>query len=120
MQDADTDAQRRWTFVARLGLPLIAADACEPVFTWNCSSRLYWPLLQLFDGVISVSSVFAEPIRRTTDEADEDPGQPYDESPWTEGNIRSLSRAFLGCAAGKLPADVLSRKFDDHTSLQRQ
>ncbi|KAL1694364.1 Arv1-like family-domain-containing protein [Schizophyllum commune] len=66
MQDADTDAQRRWTFVARLGLPLIAADACEPVFTWN---------------------------------SDEDPGQPYDESPWTEGNIRSLSRAFLGCAA---------------------
>ncbi|KAL1707982.1 Arv1-domain-containing protein [Schizophyllum commune] len=60
-----TAPAQRWKFVARLGLPLIAADA--------------------FIRWCHLSAV--------------DPGQPYDESPWTQDNIRSLSRAFLGCAA---------------------
>ncbi|KAI5892627.1 Arv1-domain-containing protein [Schizophyllum commune H4-8] len=61
LRDGEREA-RRWMFVARLGLPLIAADAF-----------IRWCHLN--------------------------PGQPYDESPWTQDNIRSLTRAFLGCAA---------------------
>ncbi|KAL1680267.1 Arv1-like family-domain-containing protein [Schizophyllum commune] len=61
LRDAERE-KKRWKFVARLGLPLIAADAF-----------IRWCHLN--------------------------PGQPYDESPWTQNNIRSLLRAFLGCAA---------------------
>lgn len=59
--DAERE-KRRWKFVARLGLSLVAADAF-----------IRWCHLN--------------------------PGQPYDESPWTRENVLSLSRAFLGCAA---------------------
>ncbi|KAI4525448.1 Arv1-domain-containing protein [Schizophyllum commune Loenen D] len=68
----------RWKFVARLGLPLIAADACKPTFP---------------------EAVLMTDDHIPTEEAGIDPGQPYDESPWTQDNIRSLSRAFMGCAA---------------------
>ncbi|KAL1730000.1 Arv1-domain-containing protein [Schizophyllum commune] len=62
LRDVEREKVRRWKFVTRLGLPLVAADAF-----------IRWCHLN--------------------------PGQPYDESPWAQENIRSLTRAFLGCAA---------------------
>ncbi|KAL1744475.1 Arv1-like family-domain-containing protein [Schizophyllum fasciatum] len=70
-QDLREEDSKRWRFVLRLGLPLIAADACEEFYA------------SLTDDAAHL----------------EDPQQLTDDAQWTRETVRSLSRAFMGCAA---------------------